>query len=415
VHNSGNHPQRGTTLLCPWAAFRIWAAVARQGALARAADDLGMPLTTVHRLVAQIEAALDTRLYTRGVHGITLTDAGTALATCTARMETIASAVEATLRKHSERLRASDQTRIDDHWDALPAVLAVARAGSLAQAAKLLTTHERTVARRINALEAHADVLLFHRPYRPGKHGGGVALTPAGKALLPALEAMEAAVAEASMAISGFDTRPEGVVRIATTDGLASYWVAPRLQELFDRYPKIHIQLLYRAEQPNLLAGEADIWIGYSEPTAGTLVRLSLATIHFQPVASVSYLERHPPPATWQELMANHYLLTHAYYAEHEDDDSDFARWQSLVRQSPQVRITTDLSMTLLAATLAGLGISLQPAGVLDHHPTLRRIDLPFDASAQAYLVYHEGLRHVPRQRATIQAVIDIMTQARLR
>ena len=96
-------------------------------------------------------------------------------------------------------------------WDNLRFFLELARAGTLVGAARRLGVDHTTVARRIQGLEKQVDAALFAR------EAGGHRLTEAGRALLPRVEAMEAAFLAVQSAAPGVGTGLHGVVRIGTT------------------------------------------------------------------------------------------------------------------------------------------------------------------------------------------------------
>lgn len=392
-----------------WDLMRVYLAVAEAGALLHGARKLGEPLSSVHRQIAALEAALETKLLIRSRRGVRLTPAGERLLAAARSMAAAAEEAEAALRTKPEPEiveRISGRLR---RWESMRTFLALARSGTFVTAARQLGMSFETVRRQLSALETALGVTLCTRSK------AGVEVTPAGETIAQAATLMEAAIADVRRKLASLDRRPEGLVRIATTDGLGAFWVAPRLRHLFERFPRLAVKLQYRPHEPDLLNGEADIWIGYSEPRSNSLVRLLLGRIHFVPVASDDYLARHSAPTSWEDLAENHHLLSHTYYDEHVDDDSDFALWESIIRTSNNVRLDTDLSMSLLAATVSGLGISLQPTGVLDHYPSLRVIDLSCKATAQFWLVYHEQGRSIAKYRAAIDACIEIMSQAGLR
>ncbi|MCW2240706.1 LysR substrate-binding domain-containing protein [Azospirillum canadense] len=393
-----------------WDLMRVFLAVAREGALLHGAKALGEPLSSVHRQIGALESALGTQLFTRSSVGLKLTPAGRALLTAAEAMDAAAAtALQAvTALRTGERLPHKPAPTLNGQWDGVRVFLAYGRTGTFVKAAGDAGMSFETARRHLYSLE-HALGLGLSTRSR-----GTIHLTPAGEALRTAALVMEAAVADANRSLIGLNHRPEGLVRIATTDGLGAFWVTPRLERLYERFPGLAVQLQYRPHQPDLANGEADLWIGYSEPQAKALIRLPLGRIDFRPVASRGYLARHGVPQRWEELASEHWLLTHTYYTEHSDDP-DFARWGRICRGSPRVRLETDLSMSLLAATVAGHGISLQPSGVLDQHDTLVLIDLPCTATAPFWLVYHEHLRHIARYRAVIQECIEIMSQAGLR
>lgn len=88
-------------------------------------------------------------------------------------------------------------------WDNLRYFLELARAGTLAAAARRLAVEHTTVSRRIQALEKQMGAALFAR------EAGGHRLTEAGRQLLPVVEAMESAVMGAERAAPASHEGPQ--------------------------------------------------------------------------------------------------------------------------------------------------------------------------------------------------------------
>src|SRR5262245_1312161 len=97
-------------------------------------------------------------------------------------------------------------------WDDIKHFLAVSRAGSLTEAARVLKTSPSTVARRVADLEKKLGARLFDR--RPS----GYALTENGEAIRRKAEEVEEAVLSVEREALGRDLRPSGKVRVAATD-----------------------------------------------------------------------------------------------------------------------------------------------------------------------------------------------------
>src|SRR5262245_47931821 len=108
-------------------------------------------------------------------------------------------------------------------WDDLKHFLAVARSGSLSEAARTLKSSVSTVARRIAALEKRLGARLFdHRP-------SGYALTQNGEAIRLKAEAVEEAVLSVEREALGRDLKPSGLVRVAASDDIATHVITPQL------------------------------------------------------------------------------------------------------------------------------------------------------------------------------------------
>jgi DNA-binding transcriptional LysR family regulator len=77
-----------------WSDLRVFWAVAELGSFGAAARNLGLGLTTVTRTVDRLEERLAAKLFTRGPHGVTLTEAGTLAYDRALSMERVAEQLE---------------------------------------------------------------------------------------------------------------------------------------------------------------------------------------------------------------------------------------------------------------------------------------------------------------------------------
>jgi len=77
-----------------WSDLRVFWAVAELGSFGAAARNLGLGLTTVTRTVDRLEERLSAKLFTRGPHGVTLTEAGLVAYDRALSMERVAEQLE---------------------------------------------------------------------------------------------------------------------------------------------------------------------------------------------------------------------------------------------------------------------------------------------------------------------------------
>ena len=96
-------------------------------------------------------------------------------------------------------------------WDDVRFFLAVARAGSLSGAARVLGVGHVTVGRRITLLEKRLGVTLLHRT------PDGFAVTAAGDAVLRQCIAMENAALDLERVAAGRDSLAAGSIRLTAT------------------------------------------------------------------------------------------------------------------------------------------------------------------------------------------------------
>ena len=107
-------------------------------------------------------------------------------------------------------------------WEEIRTFLAVARAGTLAAAGRVLGVDYTTVGRRVRALEQELGLTLFERVR------DRYVLTESAEGLREAAERMEDGALSLERRALGADRTVSGILRIATTDALSRSWSSPR-------------------------------------------------------------------------------------------------------------------------------------------------------------------------------------------
>src|SRR6476469_6362191 len=127
---------------------------------------------------------------------------------------------------------------------------AVARTGGITRAAEELNTVQSNVTQRIKALEAEIGTPLFER------HSRGMALTGAGKRLLPYAQRMAALSREAMLAARE-DGEPKGPLSIGSMETTAAVRLPALLAEFHRGFPAVRLTLR-TATTADLVAGVLD-------------------------------------------------------------------------------------------------------------------------------------------------------------
>src|SRR5712664_1445069 len=161
-------------------------------------------------------------------------------------------------------------------WDAVRFFLELARAKTLARAARRLQVDYTTVGRRVSAVERYLGAKLFERT------SDGFVLT--------------AAVAVEQLAL-GADRRLSGTVRVAAAESAGHAVVLPAMRELHLRHPEIRLNLQTGLARLDIARREADLALRFAPPESGDLRVRRLTPIGFALYASEDYLARHRPPA----------------------------------------------------------------------------------------------------------------------
>mgnify|MGYP001821227801 CR=1 FL=1 len=187
-------------------------------------------------------------------------------------------------------------------WDKLRIFHAVADAGSLTHAGDSLHLSQSAVSRQIRALEESLNTILFHR------HARGLILTEQGELLHDATSAMSKRLDAASARIRDSEEEVFGQLRVTTTIGFGSLWLAPRLSKLYDKFPDLNVDLMLEERVIDLPMREADVAIRMKEPSQADLIRKKLMTIKMALYASPSYLQAHSTPQSMSDL-AQHRII----------------------------------------------------------------------------------------------------------
>jgi DNA-binding transcriptional LysR family regulator len=260
-------------------------------------------------------------------------------------------------------------------WDDLRYVLAVARAGSLADAARRLGVAHSTVYRRITAFEEAHDVKLFERS------GSGYAATDAAKELLVLAEALEAKVGEAERRLLGRDGTLSGEVTLAAPDAFGAK-IAALLRGLAATFPEITLHLKLGSELVDLDKREADIALRVAAQPPGALVGKKLASVAYAVYGSANTTER------WV-------VLDERYAATPQ------ARWEAANVQPSQIAVRASDRTAFVQAVVGGVGVGLLPCALADQEPALeRRGPLVAELSFPLWILVHPDRKDVPRVRA---------------
>ncbi|HTW26899.1 MAG TPA: LysR family transcriptional regulator [Acetobacteraceae bacterium] len=272
-------------------------------------------------------------------------------------------------------------------WDKLRVFHAVAEAGSFTHAGDTLNLSQSAVSRQISALEEALQVPLFHR------HARGLILTEQGEQLNRTVREVFAKLAMTEALLTESKEKPSGRLKVTTTVGFGSSWLAPRLQGFLESYPDIAISLILDDADLDLAMREADVAIRMHPPKQPDLVQRHLLTIEWIVCASPDYLKRRSVPQRPEDLDEHRLIL----FGEYRPPVPDINWLAEAGRRPGQPRRATLEVNNLHAMDLAirgGLGIGIVPDYMQPEAGGLVRV-LPELKSPRvdAYFVYPEELR----------------------
>ena len=282
----------------------------------------------------------------------------------------------------------------DPNWSDFRVVLALAKGGSVAGAARILGVDASTASRRLAAAE-----LAFGAPLVV-RGGAAFALTAEGRAIAAAAEKMEATVSATTRDVRAMRDEPKGVVRIACVP-TALHFLETFGAEVAATHPGLQVELLSARDVVDLARGDADIAIRTAEPTGLDLVvgyRFAWGSCLY---ASKGYAAEHGLPATTEDLR-RHQLVRYDTRVLHLNA---FGWIEAYADPAfPAIRIENSDGARVMIER--GIGIGPLFCAVGDSCETLVRVfPEPFD-QIPSWIVYHESARGSARVRAVMDALV---------
>jgi len=281
-------------------------------------------------------------------------------------------------------------------WDAARVFLEVARCGSFRSAAERLGLSINAVRRRVGEFERQIGATMFIRDVH------GARLTEEGVHVMAAVERMEAAsfdlLRSAGNALSG-------EIRVAVTEGLGTFWLAPRMVEFQRSFPNILIDLHCTMRSADVSRHEADIAIQLSRPEAPDVIAVKIGRLHLMLFASEQYLQTYGTPATVEELIRHRLVIQPA--------DEATANLFPGYSERDLVVMKTNVSSANYWAVANGAGIGVFPTYALALGGKMTPLDLDARWSFDIWLSYHPGSGRIPKVRNMIDWLMEAFNSAK--
>ena len=203
-----------------------------------------------------------------------------------------------------------------------------------------------------------------------------------------------------------------GELRVTTTTGFGTLWLAPRINRLYEQYPDLNIDLILEERVLDLPMREADVAIRMKEPSQADLVRRRLMNVKMRLYATQKYLDKYGTPTSLEELDV-HRLVTQGLEARQVNES--IAWFKPILEHNHGSNLTMNNYFGVLQAVLHDTGIGVLPDYVSDEVPELVRV-LPDDQSKEipVFLAFPEELRHSKRVQAFRDFVLEEIKTHRL-
>ena len=281
------------------------------------------------------------------------------------------------------------------NWDKLRIFHTVAEAGSFTHAGDILHLSQSAISRQVSALAHDLKVTLFRR------HARGLVLTEQGELLFRTVHDVFAKLDSVQAQLADLKNQPSGELKVSTTVGLGSNWLAPRLKKFFDTHPQMQLDLILSHNEVDLGMREADVAIRMREPVQPGLIRRKLFTVHFHIVATASYLRRHGEPQSVEDLPKHNILVFGELAAPHLLEMNALETLGLPAGEKHQPLLKANNLNTLKYAVLNDLGLAVLPDYLTRQDQklitVLSDVEMP---SFDTFFCYPEELRDSARVQA---------------
>ncbi|WP_370679323.1 LysR family transcriptional regulator [Comamonas sp. GB3 AK4-5] len=288
-----------------------------------------------------------------------------------------------------------------DRITATQVFVTIAQRGSLTAAADALDMSRAMVSRYLAEMEDWVGARLFHRNTRR------IGLTATGERVLRHSEELLALSQQLTQGAGSTDTQLSGLLRVACSHSLAQATLVGMVGRFLALHPQACIDLQTTERTVDLVEERIDLSIRISNTLDPSLIARPLGICRSVVCAAPSYLERQGRPQAVADL-AQHNCLSYAYFGHnHWPFTQDGAAIEVAVRGN----LCANNSTALLEATLAGVGISLQPWYAAAAHVARGTIEVLLPEAEPLPLGIHAVYTSKEHQSPLMRALLDFLVQ----
>lgn len=289
-------------------------------------------------------------------------------------------------------------------WNDYRIFLAIARHGTLSEAARKMGLSQPTIGRRLLVLEESLGHSLFQRTAE------GYVLSGEGQSILGCVETIEEQSRAIERKLAG-ESVLDGLVRVSTTEWFGAHVLAPIFSQIRAANPGLVIELITETRLVSLSRREADLSFRFKEFDDMDVIQAKAVAVEFDAYATKDYLDAHSPikPDLCLDNGEGHTLIT---MDTHFGDLADVP-W--LMTRLPQARVGLRANSRDVQARLCatGAGIAVLPRHIGRKEPLLVAIDLGAAPPGRTvWAGYHKDLKRSPRVRTVLQATLELLAAA---
>ena len=234
-----------------------------------------------------------------------------------------------------------------DHLERLRTFVAVASAGSFAEAARRREISPPAATRALASLEKHLGISLILRTTR------SLRLTEAGEQFLADARRVLAELDAAEAAVTGQRLKPQGLLSITAPELFGQRHIASLLFEFLDQHPDVQARAFFTNRVVHMIDEGFDVTLRIGALPDSGLTAVPVGTMRLLLVASPDYLQRMGTPQAPKDLAGHHSI---GFMIEGQGRTGWFQG--SKAAAEPVERLVVNTNATKAAAAVAGQGIT---------------------------------------------------------
>ncbi|XXN66631.1 LysR substrate-binding domain-containing protein (plasmid) [Enterobacter ludwigii] len=295
--------------------------------------------------------------------------------------------------------------RKTDHLGGITAFVTTAQQGSFTAAAERLGLTKSAVGKSVSRLEDRLGLKLFQRSTRR------LSLTPDGERFLTSCQSAIDILEQAEAELTSHICQPAGRLRVDLPAAFGRQRILPVLLQITRKYPELALTVTFSERFVDLIEEGIDLVIRIGElADSSGLVARRLTTQKLVICASPDYLLYHGEPVTADELSEHQCVVGFRRNQPISwllrDDEGVITRFTP-----PPTHEFAD-GDAMLAATLAGCGLSQLPLWLVGQHlesGALREV-LPLNSGGEMPIsaLWPKSRQLLPK----IRYVVDTLIQA---
>jgi DNA-binding transcriptional LysR family regulator len=281
------------------------------------------------------------------------------------------------------------------------------RRGGFSRAGRELGLTPASISRQVSQLEDSLGLRLLNRTTRQ------LSLTEAGELFYERVSHVVADLAEADEIVRSLRGGPSGLLRVTAPASFGRLHIAPCLAGFLDTYPQIKLDLVFTDRLVHMLDEKIDVAVRITAAADSSLISRMLARQYSVVCLAPSYADRRGAPKRFEDL-ATHNCLTYG------SAGASTWRFYDGEDEVAQVEVGGNVHArdgdSIYVATLAGVGISLQPTWRVAEDLKAGRLKPLFPGfwassigGASAIHAYYVHRRHLAPK---IKAFVDYLAEA---